>query len=226
MTLGRLFVRQLQRELLLQTRQFRLLVNSCLFFLMILFIFPMTLRPEADLMRSVAPGLVWMALLLSSLLSSERLYQQDYEHGVIEQWLISGYSMPVIVSAKVFAHWLFNVMPVIILIPLIGLLFSFSWFESWALVLSLLFGSPAVFFLCALAAAFGIGTSQKGALMGLILIPLTLPILIFGSGMVTIAMQGLPIKGYCALLLAISILSVGFLPFAIAGVIRIGFADN
>jgi len=220
-----LFTRQFKRELLIQVRQIRFLVNSCLFFLMILFIFPLTLRPEIALMRTIAPGLIWMAVLLSMLLSSERLFQQDYEQGVIEQWLVSGHSLSFIVSAKVFAHWICNLLPLLILCPLVALIFSFSVWETWILVLSLLCGTPALIFLCALAAAFGVGVNQRGALMALILLPLTLPLLIFGSGTLTIAMQGLPVSGYLALLLAMSILALAFLPYAIAAVMRISHVD-
>lgn len=216
-----LFTTQFRRELLIQWRQIRFLVNSCLFFLMILFIFPLTLKPDASLMRAIAPGLVWMAMLLSLLLSAERLFTQDYEQGVIEQWLVSGQPLNQLISAKVAAHWLFNLLPLVILSPIIALIFSFSAVEMGILLLSLLCGTPALFFLCALAAAFGVGANQQGALMALILLPLTLPILIFGSGTLTIATQGLPVTGYLALLLAMSVIAVGFLPYAIAGVIRI-----
>lgn len=220
-----IFLRLFQRELLIQIRQIRFLVNFCLFFLMLLFIFPLTLKPDLVLMRAIAPGLIWMAILLSMLLSAERLFQQDYEQGVIEQWLVSGLSLNLILSAKVIAHWFFNVLPVLALCPLIAILFSFSPWETWILILSLLCGTPALIFLCALAAAFGVGVNQRGALMALILLPLTLPLLIFGSGVLNIAMQGLPIKGYLALLLAMSVIAVGFLPYAIAGVVRISHVD-
>jgi heme exporter protein B len=220
-----LFIKQFQRELLIQIRQIRFLVNSCLFFFMVLFFFPLTLRPEPVLMRNLAPGLIWMALLLSLLLSIERLFQQDYEQGVIEQWLLSGQSMPLIVAAKVVAHCLFNLLPFLILCPLIAILFSLSAWETWILLLSLLLGTPALLGLTALAAAFGLGMNQQGVLMALILLPLTLPLLLFGSGTLQIAMQGLPISGYLALLLAMSIMALGFLPFAIAAVIRIGYVD-
>ncbi len=215
-----------QRELLIQVRQIRFLINSCLFFLMILFIFPLTVKPDPLLMKTIAPGLVWMALLLSLLLSSERLFQQDYEQGVIEQWLVSGQSLSLIIGAKTIAHWLFTVLPIIILCPLVALIFSLSAWELWVLILSLLCGTPALLFLCALAASFGVGTNQKGALMALILLPLTLPILIFGSGTLNIAMQGFPIGANCALLLAFSLIAAAFLPPAIAGVIRISHVDN
>ncbi len=220
-----LFLRLFQRELLIQVRQIKFLVNSCLFFLMLLFIFPLTLKPELMLMRTIAPGLIWMAMLLSMLLSAERMFQHDYEHGVTEQWIVSGQSLNLMISAKVTAHWLFNLLPILILCPLIAVLFSFSPWETWVLILSLLCGTPALLFLCALAAAFGVGVNQRGALMALILLPLTLPLLIFGSGTLNIAMQGLPVKGYLALLLAMSIIAVGFLPYAIAGVVRISHVD-
>ncbi|CAM2976909.1 heme exporter protein CcmB [Legionella worsleiensis] len=214
-----------QRELIIQTRQIRYLVNSCLFFLMLLFLFPLTIKPEILLMRTIAPGLIWMAMLLSMLLSAERLFQQDYEHGVIEQWLVSGLSLPVIVSAKVLAHWLFHLIPLLFLTPVAALFFSFSLWETLVLVFSLICGTPALFYLCALAAAFGVGVNQRGALMALILLPLTLPLLIFGSGTIQIAMQGLPVSGYLALLLAMSLIAAAFLPYAISGVIRITQAD-
>lgn len=220
-----LFSNQFKRELLIQMRQIRYLVNSCLFFLMLLFIFPLTIRPEIQLMRTIAPGLIWMAILLSMLLSAERLFQQDYDQGVVEQWLVSGESLSVIVSAKTLAHWFFNLLPLLVLSPLIAVLFSFSAWETWILMLSLICGTPALLYLCALAAAFGVGVNQKGALMALILLPLTLPILIFGSGTLNIAMQGMPVSGYLALLLAMSVIAVGFLPYAIAGVMRISQVD-
>ncbi|WBV68352.1 heme exporter protein CcmB [Legionella pneumophila] len=187
--------------------------------------FPLTLRPELMLMRMFAPGLVWMAILLSMLLSLERLFQQDYEQGVLEQWLVSGQPLNLLVTAKVMAHWLISVTPLLLLSPLIAILFSFNVWETCILLLSLICGTPAILFLCALAAAFGIGINQRGALMALILLPLTLPLLIFGSGTLSVAMQGLPVSGYLALLLAMSLLAVGFLPYAISAVIRISHID-
>ncbi|KTD82842.1 heme exporter protein CcmB [Legionella waltersii] len=220
-----LFFSQLKREFLIQMRQVRNVINTCLFFLMILFIFPMTLKPDIQLLQLVAPGLVWMAMLLSLLMSSERLFQQDHDQGIIEQWLVSGRSISVIVTAKVIVHWILNTVPIILLTPIFALLFSLSFQNVVVFILSILCGTPAILFLSALAAAFGMGGNQKGALMALILLPLTLPILIFGSGAMSIGMQGFPISGYLAILLAISLLAVGFLPFAIAGAIRVGHAD-
>lgn len=220
-----LFKQIFKRELLIQVRQLRYLINSCLFFLMILFLFPLTINPDPLLLKTVAPGLIWMALLLSLLLSSERLFQQDYDHGVIEQWLVSGQSLTLLIAAKITAHWVYFIVPMLFLCPLVALVFNFNLFELCALIISLLCGTPALLFLCALAASFGVGVNQKGALMALILLPLTLPLLVFGSGTLNSALQGMPINGSCALLLAFSILCVVFLPSAIATVIRICHVD-
>ena len=220
-----LLLKQFKRELLIQVRQVRVLINSSLFFLMLLLIFPLTLKSDINLMRTIAPGIIWMAVLLSMLLSSERMFQHDYEYGVVEQWLVSGKSLNLIVFAKVMAHWLINIIPIAVLCPLIALLFNFNSWETVILVLSLFCATPALLFLCALAAAFGVGANQRGALMALILFPLTLPLLIFGSGTLNIALQGLPVSAYLALLLAMSLLAISFLPYAIAGVIRISQAD-
>jgi heme exporter protein B len=218
-------LRQAQRELLIQLRQIRFLLNSCFFLLIFLFMVPLTLKPEVALLRIIAPGLVWMAIVLSLFLSAEHLFQQDYEQGVMEQWMVSGQPLPLLISAKVMAHWLINLLPLLILCPLVALLFSLSAWEAWILALSILCGTPALLFLCALVAAFGVGINQRSVLMALILLPLTLPLLIFGSATLSSAMQGLPVRGYLALLLAMSLIAVGFLPYAIAGVLRVSQGD-
>lgn len=218
-----LLCQQLSREHLVQLRQAKAIVNRCLFFLMILVFFPLTLTPDPSLLRQVIPGLVWIATLLTCYLSSERLFQLDYDDGVLEQWLVSGYPLSIIVSAKILIHWLLNIIPMLLFCPLVALLFKLSVYESFALMLSLIVGTPAVLFLCGLAAAFGATLQQRGVLMALIILPLTIPIMIFGSQTLTAAMQHLPISGYLALLLAISLLTTLLSPFAIAGVVRIVF---
>jgi heme exporter protein B len=216
------FKRQFQREMLLHFRQPRLLLHSALFFLMVTVFFPLTLPPDSLTLRLVAPGLVWIAMLLSMLLSSVSLYQQDQDDGVLEQWLISGYPLAVMVAAKLLMHWLLNLISLLIFCPLLALLFNFSLNEMIILILSLIAGTPAILFLCGLASAFSQGRS---ALMALVLLPLAVPIMIFGSGALIAFMQGLAISGYIALLVAISLLAICFLPFAISAVIRISLAD-
>ena len=220
-----LFIKQCRRELLIQKRQTRYLLNSCLFFLMLLFLFPLTVPPEVLLMKTIAPGLIWIALLLSMLLSSERLFQSDFDQGILEQWLLSGQSVPLIIGAKISTYWFYNIIPLLILSPLIALLFDFSLKETGILVISLLTATPALFALCALCAVFGISINQRGILMALILLPLSLPLLVFGSATLTQAIEGLPILGNLALLLALSVMALSLIPFAIAAIIKIIHAN-
>ncbi|ASQ46321.1 heme exporter protein CcmB [Legionella clemsonensis] len=220
--LASLFKRQIQREMLLHLRQPRLLLHSALFFLMVTVFFPLTMPPETSIMRTIAPGVVWIAMLLAMLLSSVNLFQQDYEDGLIEQWLISGYPLTLIISAKLLVHWLLNLLPMLIFSPLLALLFNLTFVETYMLMISLILGTPAILFLCGLAAAFSAG---KGVLMALVLLPLTIPVMIFGSGSLFAIMQGFSAQAHFALLTAISLLAASFLPFAIAAVIRISLAD-
>lgn len=224
-SLMRLFYKLSHRELLLHIRQPRLLVHAALFFLMVTLFFPLTMPPEPLLLRAIAPGLVWIAMLLSMLLASVQFFQQDYEDGVIEQWLVSSYPLSLIVTAKLLIHWLINLLPMLIFCPFIALFFHLNWQEMRVLILSLCLGSPAILFLCGLAAAFSAGMQHKGVLMALVLLPLTIPIMIFGSATLNAAMHGLEVAGYLAILLALSSLSVAFLPFAIAAVVRINLAE-
>lgn len=214
------FKRQFAREYLLNCRQPRLIINSSLFFLMVLVFFPLTMTSDITLMRTVAPGLVWIAVLFAMFLSADRLFKQDYDDGIIEQWLASGLPISIMVLAKILVHWLVNLVPILIFCPIISLLFSLSLHETYILILSLICGTPAIIFLCGLAAAFSVDIQQNGVLIPLILLPLTIPIMIFGSGALIVTMQGLDALGYIALLLAISLLSIISLPFAIAFVIR------
>lgn len=220
-----LFLNQCLRELTIQVKQLKFLLSSFLFLLILLFMFPLSLKPEPLLLRTVASGVIWMAVLLSALLAAEHMFQQDYESGVLEQWLVSGKSLPLLITAKVLSHWLINLGPLLLLCPLASLLFNLSAWEAWVLACTLICGTPALFFLCALVAAFGTGVEQRGAIMALVLLPLNLPLLIFGSGTVQLAMQQFPVRGNLALITAFSILAVGFLPYAIAGVLRISLAD-
>lgn len=219
------FARSLRREWLLQVRQLRLIVNSNLFFLMTLVFFPLTLPPDSALLRTLAPGLIWIVTLLSLFLSSERLLQQDYDDGVIEQWLVSGFPMQWFMTAKIIMHWLSSVTPMLLFCPVLALLFALNIREMISVMLSLLCGTPAILSLCAVASAFSTGLKQKGVVMALILLPLAIPIMIFGSAAIAAALQGLAISGFLALLLAMSIVAMVCLPFAVSAIARIGLVD-
>lgn len=221
-----IFIRQITKEILLHARQPRWIFNACLFFLMVAAFFPLTMPPQTALLRIMAPGIVWIAMLLAMLLSAEQLFQQDYDEGVIEQWLVSSYPISLLVVAKCVVHWFLIMLPILLFCPFLAILFTLNGYETLILMLSLLCGSPALFFLCGLAAAFSTSLQQKGMLMALILLPLTLPIIMLGAGTATAVMKTLPISGYIALLTAMSLIAICFLPFAIGGILRLNQAES
>lgn len=224
-TLAALFKRHMQREFLLQVRNPRFFTCAFLFFIMIIVFFPLTLPAEMTTLHNFAPGLIWIALLLALLLTSVGFFQQDYEDGIIEQWLVSGCSLTTIIFAKITVHWLLNTGISLLLCPLLAFLFNLSFYEAFVLLLSLIVGIPTILLLCILSASFSTNIQQRGVLMGLIVLPLTVPSMIFGSATLSTAMQGASVLGHLALLLAITLLAVSFLPFAIAAVIRISLAN-
>jgi heme exporter protein B len=217
--------RQIGREWRLSCRQLGVLINASLFFLMLIIFFPLTLQPEPGLLRQIAPGLIWLALLLSMLLSADRLFKQDYEQGILEQWLVSGRSLPLLLMVKIGVLWLITLLPLLVIMPLFSLFFGLNAAEIEILLISVVLGSPALFYLCALASVLGMSVNQQFTLLALIFLPLTLPVLIFGSGCLALFLQGQPVQAYLALLAAFSLLAMALLPWAIAGVIRISLGD-
>lgn len=220
-----IFSLQFRKEILLNSRQYKLIINSCLFYVMMVVFFPLAMPADPRLLKTIAPGIIWMAILFAFLLSSERLFQQDFEEGVIEQWLVSEYPLSLLVNSKLLASWLLTILPLLLFTPLAAVLYGLNTKDIAILELSVLLGSPAILYLCALVAAFSSGIKQKGVLMALILLPLTIPILIFGSSTLQMTMQGFPVKGNLALLLAMSVVTMTFLPFAIASVIRYSLTE-
>lgn len=220
-----LFFRQLKREFIFACRDPRQMIYASLFFMMMLVFFPLTIAPDTKTLRMLAPGLIWIDLLFAFFLSSEQLFQRDYEDGIIEQWLVSGESLLQWINAKVFMHWLLAMFPMLILSPVMGIFLQLSAYEIGLLILSLLCGTPAILYLCAFAAALSTGLKQKGILMALVVFPLTVPVMIFGSSTLSSGMTGMAVDGYLAILLAISVLTMGFLPFAMSAVVRGSLAD-
>lgn len=219
------FKKQCHRESLLQLRQPRRLCNAFLFFIMMMVFFPLTMPANSQLLHQLAPGIIWIGVLLAFLLLSDRFFQQDYEDGVLDQWLVSGYPLTSLILAKLVIYWIAIVFPLLVFSPILALVFGFSWEETGILIAALTVSTPGILALTTLAAAFSIGHSQKGLLTALILLPLTLPLMIFGSAVITVANLGGSVSAYLAILLAISLLAVAFLPFAIALVIKIRMED-
>lgn len=215
----------IQREVVLQTRALQRVMNASLFFLMVLLLFPLGFEADPLLLKKILPGLVWIAALFAFFLSADSLFQAESEDGVLEQWLISPVALHTRIRIKLLVHWLVYSLPMVCLCFMIGFVFDLNLNQTGLLILSLLCGTPSILALCAFSNVFGLGLKQQGVFSALILLPLTLPVMIFGGGVLTHVMQNLPVSGHLALLLAVSILAFLGLPYAISAVIRVGIAD-
>ncbi|MCH9298248.1 heme exporter protein CcmB [Pantoea allii] len=213
--------RLIQRELRIAFRRGAEVVNPLWFFLIVITLFPLGIGPEPQQLARIAPGIVWVAALLSSLLALERLFRDDYLDGTLEQLLLSPTPLPVTVMGKVIAHWLVTGLPLILLSPLVAMLLSLD-MHSWrAMALTLLLGTPTLSFLGAIGVGLTVGLRRGGVLLSLLVLPLAIPVLIFASAAIDAAGQGLAIGGYLALLGAMLVGSATLAPFATAAALRI-----
>jgi heme exporter protein B len=213
-----LMLKQGKRECLLLTRQKQSFVQSLLFFLMFAAFFPLTIPYDPALIRSLCPGIVWLALTLAVFLSAERFYLQDLEHGIVEQWLVRRLSLTGYVLIKILVHGLIHLLAILCISPLIAILFQLSLHEWLVMVYGIIFGMPALVAMCALVSSFGAHGQERFLVMLLVLFPLIIPVMMLGSSSLAVVMQGLPASGLLAILLALSLGTLLILPLA-AGII-------
>jgi heme exporter protein B len=216
-----LFGAVLKRDLMLAYRKKSDLFNPLIFFLMVATLFPLGVSPEPDFLAEVAPGVVWVAALLATLLSMDSLFRSDFEDGTLEQTLLSPQPLFIVVLAKVLAHWMMSGLPLTLLAPLLGVMLFLPAEGMSGLMLSLLIGTPTLSLIGAIGAALTVGLRKGGVLISLLVLPLYIPVLIFGTSAVQAAVTGLPLAGFFALLGAILALGLVMAPLAIAAALRI-----
>jgi heme exporter protein B len=216
------YVAILSRDLRLAFRRFGELANPLLFFVVVVSLFPLALSPNADELRKVGTGVLWVSALLSSLLALEGLFRGDAEDGSLEQLILSPVPFGVTVLAKVTAHWLISIVPLIVLVPLLGLSFALPLRVLPILAFALLLATPMLSMLVALGAALTVSLRRGGSIVGLLVLPLTAPLLIFGTRATDLGMQGEPTAGPLYLLASLSVLGLALGPLAIAAALKIG----
>jgi len=209
------------RDLLVAMRNKSDAANSVLFFVLVVSLFPLGIGPEPALLRAVAPGIVWVAALLASMLALSRLFASDFSDGTLEQMALAPYPLGALVAGKVVAHWLVTGFPLVLIAPLLGLQFGLGIQAEVILVVSLALGTPVLSLLGAVAAALTLGLRAGGALVSLIVLPLCVPVLIFGAGAVDAAASGLGAVPHLSLLGAYLLPSALFAPWVAAVAIRI-----
>lgn len=197
------------------------LVTPLGFFIIVTALFPLALGPESSLLRRLAPGVIWVAALLAGLIAQDSLFKSDYEDGSLEQMLLSPAPLEALVLLRVFAHWLVTGLPLVILSALMGLLLDYPAGALGVLVFSLLLGTPVLSFLGAAGAALTVGLRRSSMLLPILVLPLAVPVLIFGAAAAGRAAQAEPAAAPLYFLGAMLVLAVTLMPFAVAGGLRI-----
>lgn len=216
-----LFTKVVHRQLLLAFRRPAALLNPLTFYAVVIALMPLGLGPERQVLADFAPGLLWIAALLASLLSAETLLRSDYDDGSLEQIVASGGSVYLGALGYVISHWLITGLPLMLLVPLFSQLLSMPTEGVLALVASIGVGTLLLSALGTLGAALTVALRRGGMLISLLLLPLEVPVLILGAGLVERAISGLAIQGLLSILIGLAVLAVTLVPIAIAASIRI-----
>jgi heme exporter protein B len=209
------------RDLLLAFRRRSDLLTTVFFFIIVVTLFPLAVGAEPDLLRKIAPGILWVAALLSSMLALSRLFAQDFADGSLEQMLLAAEPLSVIVIGKMLAHWIVSGLPLVLLAPVLAMQFDLNVDSIIVLFVSLLLGTPVLSMLGAVGAALTLGTRGSGMLVALLVLPLYIPVLIFGAGAVTAQAAGLGSSAHLLLLGGILMGVAALTPWATAAGLRI-----
>ena len=216
------FFALLKRDLLLAMRRRSDVFTVLFFFIIVVSIFPLGISFEQATLQKIAPGVVWVAALLASTLALERIFANDYADGTLEQMLLTSQPLSVLVLAKILAHWLLTGLPLVLIAPLAGLQYHLSASTIGTMMLVLLIGTPILSMIGAIGAALTLGLRGGGILISLLVLPLYIPVLVYGSGAIAASMQGgVSLQPYYLLLLAFLLLALVFAPWATAASLRI-----
>ncbi len=197
-------------------------VTPLLFFVIIICLFPLAIGPDDLLLNKIAPGIIWVAALLAVLISIDDLFQPDMSTGHLDLLLLSQHSLTLLVLIKILAHWVTHALPLILISPLLGFLLHLSPQEEYALIITLLLGTPILSLLGSIGAALMVGIKNHGLLLPVLIMPFYIPVLIFGTGTIIAAHAHQPLNGYFAIMGAYLLISLVFAPFLTAIALRIG----
>jgi heme exporter protein B len=211
----------LLRDMRLALRSRHELANPLIFFVLVVTLFPLAVMPTPERLQEMAPGVIWVAALLSVLLSLDRLFKQDYEDGSLDQLMLSPNPLVVLVLAKVCAHWLMTGLPLVIIAPLLGVFMALPAESLQVLIWSLLLGTPVLSLIGAIGVSLTVAVNRGGVLLSLIVLPLYIPVLIFGANAIDVASDGMSVRGQLYFLGAVLVLALSLAPLATAVALRI-----
>jgi heme exporter protein B len=211
----------MRRDLLLAVRQQADVYNTLLFFVVVVSLVPLGVGPEPALLRLIAPGVLWVAALLAAMLSLQRLFAGDHADGTLEQWVLTREPLALLALGKIAAHWLTTGAPLTLIAAPLALMFALERDVALTLILALLLGTPALSLIGAIGAALTLGLRGGGVLLSLLVLPLYVPVLIFGAGAAESVAAGLSPQGHLLLLAAFSLAASVLAPWACAAALRI-----
>lgn len=220
-----MFLSLLERELRLALRRPAELINPLVFFLLVVSLFPFAVSPEKTELAMIAPGVLWVAALFASMLTLELFYRGDYEDGSLEQLLLVTGSPSLVALAKSCAQWLLSGLPLVLMSPLLAAMMYLPDEGLWPLFLGLLIGSPVFCLIGGVGMSLTVGLRRGAVLLGLLIMPLLIPVLIYGAGAVTAAVQGLPYNGQLALLGALFMFSLVLTPWASGAALKVSVSS-
>ena len=211
----------LRREFAVALRQKGEVLTPLMFFVAVASLFPLGVGPESALLLRMAPGVLWVSALLAAMLSLPRLFATDYADGSLEQMALSTTPLALLVVAKAVSHFLLSGLPLVLMAPVLGLQFGLDARALGLLMLTLLLGTPTLSLIGSIGAALTLGVRGAGVLLSLLILPLYIPVLIFGAGAVEADAAGLGVGGHLSLLAALLVLSAFFAPLATTTALRI-----
>jgi heme exporter protein B len=209
------------RDLRLALRRKSEVLSAMFFFVVVAALFPLAIGPEPATLRQIGPGVLWVGALLASMLALSRLFEVDYRDGTLEQMLLSPHSLWLLVLGKMTAHWLLAGLPLVLLAPVLGLQFQLSSDALSVLCITLLLGTPVLSCVGAIGAALTLGVRGGGVLISLLVLPLFVPVLVFGAGAVQALETGLGAQAHVSILLALLLPALFFSPWACSAALRI-----
>ncbi len=211
----------LWRELTIAMRTKSEVLTTLFFFVIVITLFPLGVGPETATLELIGPGILWVAALLASMLSLNRMFAEDYQDGTLEQMLVAAQPLFLIVASKIFSHWMVSGLPLVLISPLLSMQLGLNTESTLILMLTLLIGTPILSLIGAIGAGLTLGVRGGGVLLSLLVLPLYIPVLIFGAGAVEAVRAGLEIEGHLSLLGAFLVLAMVLAPWGAAASLRI-----
>lgn len=224
LSLFQAFLFLLKRDLIIAFRNRAEFFNPLLFFVMVITLFPLAVGADTVLLARIAPGVIWVAALLSSMLSLDSMFRSDFEDGTLEQIVLSAHPVSILVLAKVLSHWLVTGLPLLLVAPLLSQMLNMDDSALGILMLTILLGTPVLSLIGAIGVALTIGLKKGGIILSLLVLPLYVPVLIFAASAIEVTVSGFDATGQISMLLAFLFLALSLSPMATAAALKMSFS--